>query len=190
MRSIEPRSRSFTASIVAPALALCFAIAAVAQQPTPKPDPWEPVRFLLGEWRGTAVGDPGEGAVTRSYELVLKDRFIHERNTSSYAPREAGKDGEIHEHWSFISYDRAEKVIRMRQFHQESFVISYALNREASTPTKVVFESERFENFDNAWRARETYEIVSDRELVETFELKPPDKPYAVYSRTRLVRVD
>ena len=190
MRSIRLRRLSFTSAIVALALPLSLAITAAAQQPTPKPDPWEPVRFLLGEWRGTATGDPGEGAVTRSYELVLENRFIHERNRSSYAPREAGEDGEVHEHWSFISYDRAEKVIRMRQFHQESFVISYALNREASTPTKVVFESERFENFDNAWRARETYEVVSDREFVETFELKPPDKAYEVYSRTRLDRAD
>lgn len=190
MKPLESRRLSYTASIGALALPLFLAITAAAQQATPKPDPWEPVRFLLGDWRGTATGEPGEGAVTRSYELVLENRFIHERNKSSYAAREAGKDGEVHEHWSFISYDRAEKVIRMRQFHQESFVISYALNREASTPTKLVFESERFENFDNAWRARETYERVSEREFVETFELKPPDKPFEIYSRTRLVRAD
>ena len=128
MRSIQLRRLSLTSAIAALALPLSLAITAAAQQPTPKPDPWEPVRFLLGEWRGTAKGEPGEGAVTRSYEFVLGNRFNHERNTSSYAPREAGKDREVHEHWSFISYDRAEKVIRMRQFHQESFVISYRVD--------------------------------------------------------------
>jgi hypothetical protein len=154
------------------------------------PEFWEPVRFLLGEWQGTASGEPGTGTVSRRYELVLGNRFIHERSSSSYLPRQQGDSAEVHEHWSFLSYDRAQKLIRLRQFHQESFVISYRLNAEAGTPTKLVFESEEFENFDNAWRARETYEVVSDDEFVETFELAPPGKPFEVYSRNHFKRVE
>jgi len=154
------------------------------------PDPWKPVRFLLGEWRGTASGQPGTGTVSRRYELVLGNRFVHERNTSTYLPRQPGKAGEVHEHWSFMSYDRAQKVIRLRQFHQEGFVNSYVLSHRASSATKLVFESEQFENLDNAWRARETYEVVSGDEFVEIFELAPPGKPFEVYSRNHFRRVE
>jgi hypothetical protein len=53
-----------------------------SQQPTPRPDPLQEVRFLVGQWRGTSEGQAGQGVVTRSYEPVLHERFLHERNKS------------------------------------------------------------------------------------------------------------
>ena len=53
---------------------------------------------------------------------------------------------------------------------------------------KVVFESEALENVPAGWKARETYEIVSPSEFVETFELAMGSGPYEVYSRTRFRR--
>ena len=76
-----------------------------------------------------------------------------------------------------------------RQFHVEGFVNQFVMNREASTPARLVFESESFENFSNKWKARETYEIVGPDEFVETFELAPPDKPFQPYGVARLKRV-
>jgi hypothetical protein len=52
-----------------------------------KPDPWAPVRFLIGRWEGTTQGEPGNGAVVRTYEFVLGSRFVHERNVSTYPPQ-------------------------------------------------------------------------------------------------------
>jgi hypothetical protein len=153
-----------------------------------KPDPWAPVRTLAGDWSGTAEGQGGSGIVTRTYSFVLKDRFLHERNTSTYPPQEANKAGEIHEHWSFFSYDSNRKALVLRQLHQEGFVNQYVLNAAESGPGKLVFDSERFENFENSWRARETYEIRSPDEFVETFELGAPGKALEVYSRNRLIR--
>jgi hypothetical protein len=46
----------------------------------PPADPWEPVRFLEGEWRGVAQGEPGVGTVHCSYQFILGHRFLHERN--------------------------------------------------------------------------------------------------------------
>ena len=65
----------------------------------------------------------------------------------------------------------------------------YILNQQMSKTGKLVFESEQFENFDNTWRARETYEISSTDEFVEIFELAPPGKPFAVYRRNHFKRV-
>ena len=154
-----------------------------------KPDPWQPVRFLIGEWEGSATGQSGDGTVRRSYAFVLKGRYIREENVSTYPPQEKNKNGEVHEHWSFISYDGSRKTLVMRQFHQEGFVNQYVFNAADSRATKLVFDSEGFENFSNDWRARETLEIRSQDEFVEIFELGAPGKPLAVYSRNHFKRV-
>lgn len=154
-----------------------------------KADPRQPVLFLVGEWEGTAKGKAGTGTVRRTYSFVLKDRYLYEKNVSTYPPQEANKSGEVHEHWSFFSYDRARAILVLRQFHQEGFVNQYSMNKSASGPNKLVFESERFENFDNNWRAREVYEILSSDEFVETFELAAPGKELQVYSRNSFKRV-
>lgn len=41
------------------------------------------------------------------------------------------KKGEIHEHLSFISYDKARKLLVLRQFHVEGFVNQFVFNKEA-----------------------------------------------------------
>ena len=165
---------------------LSLALPASAQQ-TP-PDPWGPVRFLEGAWQGKAEGKAGDGTVERRYEFVLGKRFLHEKNTSTYPPQERNKKGEVHEHWSMLSYDRARKVLVLRQFHVEGFVNQYAFRPEASTPDRLVFESEAFENLGSKWRARETYHLLGPDEFTETFELALPDKPFEVYSRNHLNR--
>jgi hypothetical protein len=167
-------------------LLACAAFAASAQEASP-PDPWQPVRFLLGRWQGTVQGEAGTGTVTRTYELTLGGKFIEERNISTYPAQEKNRKGEVHEHRGFISYDRKRQKLVLRQFHQESFVNTYALT--SSSGTLAVFDSESFENLDSAWKARETYEILSSDEFIETFELSAPGKPYEIYSRTRFTRV-
>ena len=159
-----------------------------AQAPEKKPDPWAPVRPLVGIWQGAASGEPGTGTAARRYEFVLNGRFLHERNTSTYPPQERNKAGEVHEHWSFFSYDRKRKTILFRQFHQEGFVITYALDPARSTSSKVVFESEQLENVPPTWKARETYEWTSEDAFTETFEIAQGDKPFAVYSRNQFKR--
>jgi hypothetical protein len=154
-----------------------------------KPDPWEQVRFMIGTWHASALGESGEGSVVRTYEFILNNQFIQERNTSTYPPQEKNKKGEVHQHLGIISYDGKRKTLVLRQFHQESFVNTYVLNRSVSRPALLVFESESFENFDSTWKGRETYEIVSNDEFVETFELAPPGKPFQVYSKSRFRRV-
>ena len=170
-------------------VALSFGLFMTSANPQPSADPWAPVRFMAGTWKGTATGKAGEGTVARRYEFVLRERFLHERNVSTYPAQERNPKGEVHEHWSFFSFDRARKRIVLRQFHVEGFVNQFALDPEKSTATKLVFESEGFENFSNRWRARETYEIAGPDEFTETFELAPPDKPFEVYGVNRFVRV-
>jgi hypothetical protein len=170
------------------ALACLAASILLAQAPAPKADPLAPLRFLTGEWLGTASGEPGEGTAVRRYETILKDRFIEEHNTSTYPPQEKNKAGEVHQHQSLFSYDKARKTVLFRQFHQEGFVLTYALNPVLSTASRLVFDSEQLENVPSTWKARETYVLISQDEFTETFEIAQPDKPFAVYSRNHFNR--
>lgn len=165
-----------------------LALAATAAD-APGADPWQPVRFLVGRWRGTVQGEAGNGTVTRSYEFVLGNRFIEERNASTYPAQAKNKKGEVHEHRSFLSYDRKRQKLVLRQFHQEGFVNTYVLDAAESSATVLVFHSEAFENLDSGFKARETYEVYSNDEFIETFEVAEPGKPYDIYSRTRFTRV-
>ena len=56
-------------------------------------------------------------------------------------------------------------------------------------PGILVFESEALENVPSGWKARETYEIVSADEFIETFELAQGADAYEVYSKARFKRV-
>jgi len=160
----------------------------VAQAPPSPADRWAPVRFLLGSWEGTSTGHSGTASVQREYRFVLRDQFIEERSTSTYLPQEKNPKGEVHEHVSYISHDRARKHLVLRQFHVERFVIQYAREADSSGGT-LVFVSEAMENTPAGWRARESYIIHGPDEFEEVFELAQAGKPFEVYSRTRLKRI-
>lgn len=151
-------------------------------------DPWASLARFVGEWQGGASGQAGNGTVVRRYTRVMGGRFIQEANTSTYPAQEKNPKGEVHEHSGMFSYDKQRKALMLRQFHIEGFVNTYRQASDAGAE-KLVFESENFENFSNSWKARETYEFLSDDHFVETFELAPPNKPFTVYSRTELKRV-
>ena len=156
---------------------------------SPPADPWAAVRALEGEWTGEAEGEPGLGTVHRSYQFVLDHRFLHERNSSAYAPKPPAFRGELHEHWSFISFDKVRKRLVLRQFHEEGFINQYVAADETGAPGKLVFESESFENLGGNWRARETYEFSGADAFSEVFELAEPGKEFHVYSKTVFQRV-
>ena len=154
-----------------PALAIALVLAAA-------PD-LGPLARLIGVWQGTAQGEPGRGTVRREYRLALEGRFIEVKNTSTY-------EREVHHDRGFISFDQARGLFVYRQFHGEGFVNTYA---GAPDPGRVVMTSEAIENIAPGWRARETWTFPSADEFVEVFELAPPGKDFAVYTRSHLRRV-
>jgi hypothetical protein len=170
------------------ALVLTSSHGASSQSSQPAADPFRDVRFLVGRWTGSSEGQAGKGSVTRTYEPVLNARFIHERNRSEYPAQPANPKGEVHEHWSVLSYDKVRETVVLRQFHVEGFVNTYRLLPKDASSGRLVFESEAIENLRGAWRARETYEVLSPDEFTETFEVASPGKEYEVYGKAHLRR--
>jgi hypothetical protein len=157
-------------------------------QITKQPDAWEPLKYFVGLWEGEAKGQAGNGKVEREYQFVLNGKYLQAKNKFTYPPQEKNPKGEIHEDWGLFSYDRGRKQFVLRQFHVEGFVNQYALDREASNDKTLAFVTESTENIPAGWRARETYRILSNDELVEVYELAAPGKEFEVYSENRFKR--
>ena len=73
---------------------LLFSVTPEPQTQSP-PSPWAPIQFLVGQWEGASEGQPGKGTVRRTYDFVLGDKFLHERNVSSYPPQPKNEKGEM-----------------------------------------------------------------------------------------------
>ena len=174
--------------IVFAALAAQTRAANPAPDQAKAPDPWQPVRGLLGSWEGDAKGEPGSGKCEREYRLTLKDKFILVTSKSTYPPQEKNPKGEVHEDTGFVSYDKAARKLVLRQFHVEGFVNHYVLDGVSEDGRTVVFVTVAIENIPAGWRGRETYTFVSEDEFVETFALAEPGKDFATYSETRFRR--
>lgn len=156
--------------------------------PAAHPDPWQPLRRLLGTWEGEVNGEPGAGRARRDYRFILGERFIEASNVSDYPPQEKNPKGEHHEDRGIFSYDRTQKKILLRQFHLEGFVNEYVLESASADGRVLVFVTTAIENIPAGWRARETYTFRSDDEFIEKFELAEPGKDFAPYSETRFQR--
>lgn len=166
-----------------------FIAISIAVQGQTKVDPWVSFKSFIGEWTGQGGGEPGQGNYERSYQFIMNGKFIEVRNKSTFEPSASNAKGEVHEDLGYISYDRSLKKFRLRQFHIEGFVNQYLLDSISPDQKTIVFVTESIENIPAGWKAKETYRILSDKELEETFELAEPGKEYQVYSKVLLKRV-
>jgi hypothetical protein len=150
-----------------------------------KPDRWKQWRPLVGSWQGASEGEPGKGTVRLEVSFVMGERFLRIGGTADY---KKGAGGEHHEDFGFVSHDSSRKTKVFRQFHAEGFVNHYVLTSDPNGGEFIELTSESCENAPPGWKARERYTVKGDA-LEHTFELAPPDKPFAVYTRAKLSRV-
>lgn len=166
-------------------IVLISAVAALAQAKT---DVWKPLQPFIGEWAGPGGGKTGHGDYERSYKFILNGKFIEVRNRSVYPKQEKNPNGEIHEDIGYIGYDKARKLLVLRQFHKEGFVIQYKLESVSPDGKTIVFISESIENIPAGYRTRETYQITGQNEFTETFEIADPGKEFELYTKVNLKR--
>lgn len=151
---------------------------------------WLPFKIFIGKWAGDSDGLPGKGKYERSYEVIFNKKYIEVKNKSSYPPSQNNPKGEVHEDRGFISYDKGRKTFVLRQFNIEGFVNQYRIDSISPDRKTIVFISESIENIPSGFRAKETYQIITENEFIETFELAEPGKDFEVYSKATLKRVN
>jgi len=165
-------------------LIVLFAISAVAQS-----DPWAPLRVFEGKWEGTITGQPGKQASSREYQFVSNGTFLWQRDHSVYEAKSSTDAPKVREDFGYFSYDKFLKTIVWRQFHSEGFVNEYRLESVSPDDKSFEFVTVRIENLPPGWRAKKSYRVLSDDEIVETFSLAPPEKDFDVYTVAHLKRV-
>jgi hypothetical protein len=157
-------------------------------QTSKKDSLWLPLKPFIGQWAGEGGGGPGKGKYERSYQFILNKNFIEIRNKSMFQPTDRNPKGEVHEDIGYFSYDKSAKKFKLRQFHIEGFVNEYVLDSISADKKTIVFLTCAIENIPKGWKAKETYRLLSENEIEETFELAEPDKNFEVYSRVKLIR--
>lgn len=151
---------------------------------------WKHLQFFIGSWTGEGGGEPGEGNYERKYQFIFNNNFIEVKNKSVFPPSDNNPKGEVHEDIGYISFDKLRNTFVLRQFHIEGFVNQYKLDSLSTDGKRIVFISESIENIKTGWRAKETYQILGDKEFMETFELAPPNKEFEVCSKVTLKKTD
>jgi hypothetical protein len=163
-------------------LALSVAIT-IVHSAVAQTDPWANLRVLEGKWEGPTTGKPGKGITSREYRFEMNGKFLSQRNKVVW------EKAEIHEDFSYLSYDTRQKKIVWRQFHSEGFVHEYTLDSISADGKSLEFSSVRIENIPPGFRAKESYRMLSADEIESTFWLAEPGKNFEVYTETRLRRV-
>lgn len=172
----------------AQAVLIALLLPSIVRAETPKkPDPWDPLRTLVGVWESTSTGKPGQGKGQQQWELVLGGKFMHIRNEVTYDPQPSNPKGERHVDWGMISLDKGRGTFVWRQFHGEGFVNQYVLEK-GQDPKTFVFVTESIENIPAGWRARETLKILGPDEFAQVFELAEPGKDFEAYAESRMRR--
>jgi hypothetical protein len=158
-------------------------------QPNKKDSLWLTLKPFIVTWAGEGGGEPGTGHYERTYQFILNKNFIEIKNKSTYPPSANNTKGEVHEDIGYFSYDKARKKFKLRQFHIEAFVNTFVLDSISADKKTIVFISEDIENIPKGYRAKETYRLISETEIEETFEIAEPGKDFAVYTKVKLIRL-
>jgi hypothetical protein len=151
---------------------------------------WEPFNFLIGKWEGSGTGKFGDSKIEREYEYLMGGTYIIRKNKSIYEKQEKNPEGEIHDHWDIISYDKVRAKYVFRQFHAEDITNTFSLDSLNAAQGILEFESESIENFIKGWKAKEVYKIINENEFIEIFYLAAPGKEYSEYVRNTFKRIN
>jgi hypothetical protein len=151
-----------------------------------EPDPWEPIRPLLGRWEGATVGKESLSKVVHEYEFVLNGRFIRSTTQAKFESIEEGVEPEIHEDIGYFSFDSERGSIILRQFLSEGYVNTYVL--EHASADSLVLVTEHTEGA-GGYGARLRLLFSGPEEYVEKLDLLPPGKDYFTCQNIRMKKV-
>lgn len=150
-------------------VALSGGCSLVAQAPNPVADPFAPVRFLAGEWKGEGDGQPGQSSGAASFRFELEGKVLVRR---SHADSAAANGRPASHHEDLMTLFTEGGQLKAIYFDNEGHIIRYAV---AANPDGVTFTSEAAPGP----QFRLSYIRKSESLVNLRFEVAPPNKPEA-----------
>ncbi len=151
-------------------VALALALVARPAAPAEKPDPWAPLRFLVGYWE-SAPPDGSRGSSL--FAVELGGTVLVRKNHAEYPPKD-GRAAFTHDDELWLYREGDPAVVRGIYFDSEGHVIHYAAGELAAGRVTLVSDP-----VAGAPRYRLTYALLPDGKLAGTFAIAPPDSPDA-----------
>ena len=158
---------------------------ALAEPTEEEPDPWAPLRLLVGSWQGAINGKLGTGTGQRRYQFILGGKYLEMRHSSVRLPQEKSPKGDQHEELGVFSFDSERREIVFRSFMIEGVVNRFVCETEAQ---KMLCVTEAVESGPGI-RARLTLEISNRYRFVERYEIAWPGKDLELYFTNQWTRV-
>lgn len=152
-------------------------------------DPLARFEPLIGKWNGHGEGfGSTKSKISAEYSWLMNKQFIQVKHRSEFEPTEKKPEGEIHEDMGIVSFDKERKAIVFRQYHIEGFYNEYVLSDSLSSEEKLVFETEKIENFVPGGKARFTIQLRSSAQIETLFDVGFPGKEMTCFGRNILLK--
>lgn len=147
-------------------------LSAGAAYALPEQDPWEPYRFLVGEWTGEGGGEPGKGSGGFSFGWDLQGKVLVRRNRAEY-PATQGRPASSHEDLMVIYRREGSSPTKAIYFDSEGHVINYTATFSDDNRT-LTFLSDAAQSTP---QFRLSYMKGEEDAVRIRFEMAPPGKP-------------
>ncbi len=142
------------------------------------------VDHLLGNWKSVQEACVGIGKAEREYSMVVDGEYLHVINTAYFEPDSSDQTGSVHHDWGIFNYDNIRKMVVLREFNSEGFVITYNLGEVSPDGMTYVFLSETIDNLPAGWRARTTIILNGADRFDELFEVAKPGGEFRTYVKS------
>ncbi len=150
---------------------------------------WQNFHKLIGKWSGIGAGfSSGKSQIKTEIKYVMNEKYLQITNRSEFEPTAKNPEGDIHEDWGMLSYDKNRKKYVFRQFHNEGFVNKYILNDSLSTDSLFIFESDMIENFVPGGKTIFKIKVINIDEIETIFEISFNGKDFDCYGKNLMIR--
>lgn len=142
--------------------------------------PLEPMKWLLGEWKGEGTGQPGQGEGGFTLETSLDGKVLVRKNRSSY-PAKDNKPAFVHDD-IMIVFPEANQLKSM-YWDNEGHLIRYSV---AASESKIVLLSDPV---PNAPQFRLTYDKLDERTVNVLFDMSRDGEKFVNYTTGKCRKV-
>jgi hypothetical protein len=133
---------------------------------------WDQMRPLVGQWKASGKGSPGEGEGKFSFAFDLQNRVLVRKSHTDY-PAAQGMPAFAHDDLMVVYLDEGSQKFRADYFDNEGHVIHYTADCSQDGKT-IAFVSDPSPSQP---RFRLTYNEQDGGKLDIKFEIATPDAP-------------